>query len=433
MSTLSIVIPAWNEEEGIQAILERVLAIRPALAEAGLGEVEVIVVDDGSTDNTAVVAGAIAARHREVRLIRHERNKGYGAALKTGFAAARGEWIGFLDADGTYPPEYFPMLYREGVRRNADIVIGSRMAGAQSDMPWVRRLGNRLFAHLVSLISAQRITDSASGMRLFRRAVLERLYPLPDGLNLTPVMSTRAVHEQLRMVEFPIPYYERIGRSKLRVMRDGMRFAQSIIWTALHYNPVRLLGLIGMVALGLAAVIALGVVFLRARGVTALGPWGAFAVFAGLVLAVSGLSLVSLGISFNYFVALFHRRPVRQGLFGRPLVNFDRHFGWMGGMALLGSGVLGLSSLALGVRGWPTARLWFYYLAGASLALVGIQLVVSWVQMEVLRALQSRSEQVQAEMGGNENNVQASERSNVRTFQRSNVQTLGCHGDDHAF
>lgn len=403
MTTLSVVIPAWNEENGIQAIIGRVLATRPALAEVGVNGLEVIVVDDGSADRTPALAAAMAAAHPEVRLIRHERNGGYGAALKTGFAAATGEWIGFLDADGTYPPEYFPRLYREAVRQNADIVIGSRMAGAESRMPLVRRVGNVLFAHLVSLVSARRITDSASGMRLFKRALLDRLYPLPDGLNLTPVMSTRALHEHLRMVETPIPYHERIGRSKLSVVRDGMRFAQSIIWTALHYNPVRPLGLVGLGALGLAALIALGVVVLRLQGVTALGPWGAFAVFTGLVLAVSGISILSLGISFNYFVALFHHRPVRQGLFGRPLfsVSLDRHFGWMGAVALSGALVLGLVSLLLGVRGWPTSRLWFYYLAGASLALVGIQLLIAWVQMEVLRALHARNDLVKADMRTN--------------------------------
>ena len=106
-------------------------------------------------------------------------------------------------------------------------MIGSRMAGAESQMPAVRRLGNRIFAGLVSLISAQSITDSASGMRIFRKSLLERLYPLPDGLNLTPVMSTRALHEQLKMVETPIPYSERVGRSKLSVVRDGMLFSPS--------------------------------------------------------------------------------------------------------------------------------------------------------------------------------------------------------------
>lgn len=94
-------------------------------------------------------------------------------------------------------------------------------------------------------------------MRIFRREILERLYPLPDGLNLTPVMSTRAIHENPTMVELPIPYAERQGRSKLSVVRDGWRFAQSIVWTALSYNPARLLGISALVALGLAAAIAL--------------------------------------------------------------------------------------------------------------------------------------------------------------------------------
>ena len=153
-----------------------------------------------------------------------------------------GELIGFLDADGTYPPEYFPALCTVQMEQDADIVIGSRMAGAESEMPMVRRIGNVIFANLVSLISAKKITDSASGMRVFKKSILPQIYPLPDGLNLTPVMSTRALHEDLLMVEVPIPYSERQGRSKLSVVNDGMRFAQSIVWTALSYNPVRPLG-----------------------------------------------------------------------------------------------------------------------------------------------------------------------------------------------
>ena len=158
-----------------------------------------------------------------------------------------------------------PTLCEVALAQDADIVIGSRMAGADSEMPLVRRVGNLIFANLVSLISATRITDSASGMRVFKKSILERIYPLPDGLNLTPVMSTRALHEQLKMVEVPIPYSERQGRSKLNVMRDGMRFAQSIVWTALTYNPVRLLGFIGLAALAVALAIAVAFV-LRVAG-----------------------------------------------------------------------------------------------------------------------------------------------------------------------
>jgi len=161
MSVLSVVIPAYNEEEGIAEIIERVLAIRPRMGEVGLTDLELIVVDDGSRDRTA----EIAAQYPDVC-------QGYGAALKTGFGRARGELLGFLDADGTYPPEHFPKLCRMALQEGADLVIGSRMAGSDSEMPLVRRIGNLVFANLVSLLGRRRISDSASGMRVIRREVL---------------------------------------------------------------------------------------------------------------------------------------------------------------------------------------------------------------------------------------------------------------------
>src|SRR3972149_3628886 len=95
MTTLSVVIPAYNEETGIAAIARRVLQVREALKEGGVDQLELIVVDDGSRDRTAEIAGQIEG----VRLVRHPKNRGYGAALKTGFSQARGELVGFLDAD----------------------------------------------------------------------------------------------------------------------------------------------------------------------------------------------------------------------------------------------------------------------------------------------------------------------------------------------
>lgn len=396
MTMLSVVIPALNEEDGIEEIAQRVLSVRGALAAVGVDDLELIVVDDGSTDRTAQLVRAMP----DVRLIQHPTNRGYGAALKTGFAAARGGLIGFLDADGTYPPEYFPDLCRVALEQDADIVIGSRMAGAHSEMPFVRRVGNLLFANLVSIISARRITDSASGMRVFKSTILEKIYPLPDGLNLTPVMSTRALHERLSMVEVPIPYSERLGRSKLSVVRDGIRFAQSIVWTALSYNPMQILGLIGLSAIFLAGLIGAWLVYQRLSGVTSVSSVGAFAVFSALVLSVAGVSILSLGISFNYFVALFHKKPVRQGLMGRRklLQNLEEHFGWMGVASLVLGLCLAAASLILGWRGWTLIQLWLYYLGSASLALIGIQLIVAWVQMQVLHALQKREALIEQDM-----------------------------------
>jgi hypothetical protein len=390
------VIPAYNEERGIAEISQRVLAVKDDLARAGIEGLEVLVVDDGSRDRTAQIAGAIDG----VRLIRHPKNRGYGAALKTGFSQATGELIGFLDADGTYPPEYFPQLCREAIN-GSDLVIGSRMAGAESKMPLTRRIGNLFFAALLTLVGHQRVSDSASGMRVFKREILEQVYPLPDGLNLTPVMSTRAVHEGIRMVEVPIPYSERVGRSKLSVVRDGSIFLQSILWTVLTYNPVRILGAIGLIGVLFALAVAVGLVITRLSGVTSLGPWGVAALYAAMLASVAGVSLFALGSTFNYLVSLFYKRPIRQGLFGKPLFNpsLDHYFGWLGLVTFLGGIIIGSISVALGVNGWEISRLWLYLLGSAMIVLVGLQLIIYWVLMRVLEELSQRDDLTRKDMG----------------------------------
>jgi len=394
---VSVVIPAYNEEAGIGAIVERVLDVREPLAKMGLA-LELIVVDDGSSDGTADLVRA----YDDVELVRHDRNAGYGAALKTGFAHARGQWLAFLDADGTYPPEYLPQLCECALEREADLVIGSRRSGAGSEMPFARRVGNLLWSCLLTALGNRRVLDPASGMRVIRRDALSRLYPLPDGLNFTPVMSTRAVHEQLHMVDVPIPYSKRTGRSKLSVVRDGTRFLSSIIWTALCYNPVRQLGLLGLGLMGASAVLMLIMLVLRLRGVTTLGPWGAAAFFGAQILAVSGVSVFALGATFNYLVSLLHERPVRQGLFRRPLfrVSVDHHFGWMGLLTMAVGVALGVLCLWLGLQGWPVARLWLYLLGAALLVLVGLELSVFWVIMRVLEELSEREGRVSRDLGG---------------------------------
>ncbi len=400
MKTLSVVIPAYNEEKGITEIVERVLAIRDGLTEVGIDELELIVVDDGSRDQTAQITEELAKTNVGLRLVRHPRNKGYGAALKTGFSQAKGELIGFLDADGTYPPEYFPELCKLA-QDGKDLVIGSRMAGAESKMPLTRRIGNLFFAGLLTLVGRQHVTDSASGMRVFKKEVLQQIYPLPDGLNLTPVMSTRAIHEGIPMAEVAIPYSERVGRSKLSVFRDGRIFLQSIVWTALAYNPVRILGILGLGGIITTGAVLLGLAIARLSGITTLGPWEVAALFAALVSAVVGISLFALGVTFNYLVSLFYKRPIRQGLFGRPIFNppLDTHFGWMGLVGMLAGLVLGVVSLALGIGGWEISRLWLYLLGSAMLFLVGVQLLIYWILLRVLDELSQRELLVEKDMG----------------------------------
>ncbi len=398
MSVLSVVIPAYNEQDSISSIIKRVLAIKSSLFEAGIEDLELIVVDDGSHDRTA----EIASSYQEVRLIRHSVNQGYGAALKTGFRQAKGDLLAFLDADGTYPPEEFPRLCQAALEQKADLVIGSRMAGMESQMPLMRRLGNIIFAALVSLVSNRSVSDSASGMRVLRREILTCFYPLPDGLNFTPVMSTRALHENVKMVEVPIPYRERVGRSKLSILGDGTRFFSSIVWTALNYNPVRILGGIGLTGLAVASGIGGVLLAMRLQGINYLGPWGVLGVFTALVLGVAGVSIFTLGAAFNYLVSLFHKRPVRQGLLGRPLFKkpLEHHFGWLGLLTTAGGLVLGAVSMALGLDGWPITRLWFYLMVSAMAVLIGLQLMVSWVMMCTLSELSEREIKIEKDVNG---------------------------------
>jgi hypothetical protein len=137
---------------------------------------------------------------------------------------------------------------------------------------------------MLSLVAGVRISDSASGQRVLRRSILPIIYPLPNTLDFTPAMSTRALHEGLRMVEIPIPYKERSGRSKLHVIRDGLRFTKSIVWTALTYNPVRIFGGLGLLLLLLAGLLILGQSIGIALGML-LG-WSFPQLFGALVLAV---------------------------------------------------------------------------------------------------------------------------------------------------
>jgi glycosyltransferase involved in cell wall biosynthesis len=397
MTTLSVVIPAYNEEDGIAAIVELVLAIKPALQQAGVDELECIVVDDGSKDRTAEIVMGFGD---QVRLIRQQ-NRGYGGALKTGFCAAQGELLGFLDADSTYPPEYFPQMCRVALD-GADLVIGSRMAGERSEMPLVRRVGNLIFANLLSLVAGVQISDSASGQRVLRRSILPMLYPLPNTLDFTPAMSTRALHESLKIVEVPIPYRERSGRSKLSVVRDGLRFLKSIVWTALTYNPVRIFG--GLGALLLIAAVLLASMPLIGNAFSLNSGWDFPQLFGALVLAVAGITLYTTGTSFSYIVMLFHKRPIRQGLFG-PRGNgrkIEKHYWWLGLLAIIG----GVATYALAVYFNLTdpalANSWFAPVVSALLVLTGVQLMSAWSLARMLAELSRREIEAEADLNWNE-------------------------------
>lgn len=389
----SIVIPALNEEEAVEPILRRSLAAAERIRAAGLGmdSVEVILVDDGSTDRTGERARAVAG----ARVLRHERNRGYGAAIKTGFEAARGEWLGFLDSDGTCDPEFFSQLLTLALREKLDVALGSRMHPG-SKMPPVRVFGNWLFRSLVNLIGGAGVTDTASGMRVLRRAALERLYPLPDGMHFTPAMSVRAILDPtLRIGEIAMPYEERVGRSKLSVLGDGLRFLGIILQTAVTYRPLSFFG----AAAALLTVPALALLLFQLGGPSRaplpfylergfIADWMLFRLSLISVLLATAVFLVSLGSVAQSLVGIINHE--REGFAGLPGVLMRGFPGW------------GLASLALALflvrrpllSYWSTGEIpmdfWVFPVAAALFALIGCEFLAFYAVTWVARMLWER-------------------------------------------
>ncbi len=248
----TIVIPALNEEQALAGTLTDVLQAREQImAETPVTAVQVVLVNDGSTDRTQEIAEGF----EDVTTVRFERNRGYGAAIKAGFKIDDSELVGFMDADGTLEARSWIDLLNAMFARRADIVLGARL-NPHSRMPRIRRFGNWCFARLLGYISGQPLTDCASGMRVLKRSILKYIMPLPDGLHFTPAMSCNALLDRrVRLVEVPVPYAERVGRSKLSVVRDGFRFLTIILLTGCFYNPIKCAAT-GMVCSWLAAGLA---------------------------------------------------------------------------------------------------------------------------------------------------------------------------------
>ncbi len=401
-STLSIIIPAYNEEDSVVSTVEQTVQALPAIAKAGgLERLDIIVVNDGSRDATSARVQAYlqnAGHDPPVQLIEHTVNQGYGAAIKTGFAAARGDVLGFMDADGTCEPLTFGALCRALEEQQADVAIGSRMGQAGSGMPLCRRAGNRLFAGLLSLISTSRVTDSASGMRVLRRSALPLLCPLPDGLHFTPAMSARAVLDpNLKIVEIPMAYGKRVGESKLGLFQDGFRFLAVILEIALTYKPLRFFGAVG--ALFLLAALLYGVYpviyYVEHRQVF---EWMIYRLVAITVFSVAGLNLVAVGLLANAVVRSFqrlHRSTVRGSLPARPparrwqrtLLNWLPAAGVF--LALLGVG-LNHSVLREYITTGHITVHWTYPVTGAFFVLTGLQLFSFGVIHRIFTTLEDK-------------------------------------------
>ncbi len=353
---LSIVIPAYNEEDSVDAILKSCLDARATLIKnCGLSGVEVVLVDDGSKDKTLEKA----RRWTEAKVVVHEKNKGYGAALMTGFRASSGELLSFLDADGTCDPLAFDGLIKALRQGEADMAVGARLH-AGSEMPFVRTIGNRLYALLLRGLTGVRLTDTASGMRVFKRALLPRLAPLPTGLHFTPAMTARVACMGGVFVEHPIPYSERVGQSKLSVVRDGVRFLRVILGTVFAYFPLRVFGPLAALCLVLAA--GLGLMPVRTYlGGTGIEEWMIYRLLTVLTLSACATVFAAIGLL---------AQKASNAALGRPESWIDR-------IAIRETaGVLGaaLGLFGVGVN-WPTVveyattghitRHWGWVLLGA--------------------------------------------------------------------
>ncbi|MDH5172795.1 MAG: glycosyltransferase family 2 protein [Gammaproteobacteria bacterium] len=221
----SIVIPAKNEEEGLAKFL-------PALREL-YPEVEVIVVDDGSTDSTVQVC-----RDAGVTVISHPYSKGNGAAIKTGARAAKGDFIVFMDGDGQHDPaEIERLLYR--VEEGYDLVVGAR-SGLAAQASIARWSANSMYNRLASWMVNREIPDLTSGFRCVnRRKFLDFLYLLPNGFSY-PTTSTMAFFRAGYSVGFvPITVSPRLGSSHINILRDGVRFFLIIFKIGTLYSPLK--------------------------------------------------------------------------------------------------------------------------------------------------------------------------------------------------
>ncbi len=227
---ITVVVPCFEEP---REIIERTVSgIRDALEKLPAFDFEIIVVDDG----TEGVDYGAALKTTGVKHVRHHVNRGYGASLATGIRHARFEWIGIIDADGTYPYDHFPSLIDE--TQDYEMVIGARNWG---EIDILRRPAKMILTLLASFLANYRIPDLNSGMRVFHRRIYEenwRLFPHRFSFSSTLTMAALTYLHDVRFV--PIPYRKRVGKSFINPVRDTVRFFYQLMRLSLYFRPLRI-------------------------------------------------------------------------------------------------------------------------------------------------------------------------------------------------
>lgn len=224
---LSVIIPAYNEAAGIGAVIARIRRV-PALQ--GL-HMEILVVDDGSSDETASVAQAAGAT-----VIQHAYNIGNGAAVKTGIRHARGELLVLLDGDGQHAPEDIPRLLEH--LGKYDLVVGARTADSDSRLH--RDLANKVYNWLASYVCGRKIEDLTSGFRAIKAHIARNfVYLLPNTFSYPTTITLSTVRAGYSLKYVPIHAAKRVGKSKIKLFRDGTRFFLIIVKIATLFSPLK--------------------------------------------------------------------------------------------------------------------------------------------------------------------------------------------------
>ena len=232
MTTLSIVIPARNEEATLPMVLRDLNAVIPALAGY---EVETIVVDDRSTDRTAELA-----REHGARVVANSRRSGKGMALRAGFEAARGEILAMMDADYSHRAEELPLFLQAIGQDNVGLVIGSRVVGGSEEYHNVRALGNVFLSGSLGLATGRYLSDALNGYKVFRRDVFTAFQYSSANFEIEIEIVANALRKGYRILE--VSSHERAragGQVKSRVVRHGTRFLLRIIWEGIRGVPKR--------------------------------------------------------------------------------------------------------------------------------------------------------------------------------------------------
>ncbi len=221
---VTVLIPAYNEESGISEVVDSMKAL-------GEGH-EILVVDDGSTDSTADVVEKLG-----VKLIRHSSNRGYGAALKTGIQHAQHDIVVIADADGTYPADAIPALVERMDRY--DMVVGAR-TGENVRIPLMRQPAKWALRKIANYLTGTKIPDLNSGLRVFKRSVVLRFFNiLPSGFSFTTTITLAMLTNHYLVDYVPIDYNKRVGKSKIKPIRDTGRFLSLIFRTVMYFNPLK--------------------------------------------------------------------------------------------------------------------------------------------------------------------------------------------------